>query len=205
MTPSLFLITPPLAADSAPLLQRVLDAAPFSSAWLRFATMDEREQLALAKQLVPLVQNRSAAALVDASDPRFASRCGADGLHVRYSESAVAAMSSVRPERILGFGGLKHRDDAMTAGENADYVMFGEPAADGYVPPLDTVIERCLWWTEVFETPCIAYAPALNAVAALVETRAEFIALGPWIFEGDPAQSLRPLPALLSGAARPTR
>ena len=45
------------------------------------------------------------------------------------------------------------------------------------------VIERAGWWAEIFETPCVAYAPDAESIPALVETGAEFVALGAWAFE----------------------
>ena len=48
----------------------------------------------------------------------------------------------------------------MTLGEaGADYLMFGEPRPDGSLPALDEVVERAAWWAEIFETPCVAFAP----------------------------------------------
>ena len=48
----------------------------------------------------------------------------------------------------------------MSAGEaGADYLLFGEPRPDGTIPALESVIERATWWAEIFETPCVAYAP----------------------------------------------
>jgi thiamine-phosphate pyrophosphorylase len=44
------------------------------------------------------------------------------------------------------------------------------------------VIERASWWAEIFETPCIDYCPDPDSVAALIETGAEFVALGEWVF-----------------------
>jgi thiamine-phosphate pyrophosphorylase len=61
-------------------------------------------------------------------------------------------------------------------------VMFGEPRADGSLPPLEQVLERCRWWAEVFNIPCIGYAPDAAAVAPLAATGVEFVALGPWAF-----------------------
>ncbi len=92
----------------------------------------------------------------------------------------------------------------MTAGEFGDYVMFGEPAPDGYVPPLGNVIDRCGWWAELFETPCVAYAPSLDAVTALAETGADFIATGDWLFAGDAAANAAAAQAALN-ALRPRR
>ena len=56
--------------------------------------------------------------------------------------------------------------------------MFGEPRRDGYTPPLAETIERTAWWAEIFETPCVAFAGALDAVAPLTAAGADFIALG---------------------------
>jgi thiamine-phosphate pyrophosphorylase len=66
------------------------------------------------------------------------------------------------------------------------------------LPPLQAIIERAAWWAEIFETPCVAYAPSLDAVAALARTGAEFIALGEavWSHAEGPADALR-----LAGAA----
>ena len=47
------------------------------------------------------------------------------------------------------------------------------------------MIERAGWWAEIFETPCVAYAPDADSVPALIETGAEFVALGAWIFAED--------------------
>ncbi len=53
----------------------------------------------------------------------------------------------------------------MEAGErDIDYVMFGEPRADGFVPPLAQTIERAEWWAAIFNVPCVAYAPDLDSV-----------------------------------------
>ncbi len=201
MTPRLFLITPPIDSDAflAPL-ENALGSAPFVSVWLRLAALDEKQRLSLAKLYVSAVQSRGVAALVDAADARFAARAGADGLHLSFDASSLSDAMSLRPERIVGVGGLKHRDDAMSAGEaGADYVMFGEPSHDGYCPPIAAVAERCQWWSEIFETPCVGYAPDAASVAIIAGTGVEFVALGAWLFNSDPsnaagaaARALRP-------------
>jgi thiamine-phosphate pyrophosphorylase len=193
MQPSLFLISP-ILENAAQLggLDRAISSVPFASVWLRLALADDRRRLALAREGIAIVQQRQAAALVDADDPRFAARAGADGLHLRYSEPAFAEALRLRPDRIVGVGGLKQRDDAMSAGEaGADYVMFGEPMPDGFTPPLAKTLERCRWWAEIFETPCIGYAADVEAAAAIAGTGAEFIALGPWFLEASDIDAAR--------------
>ena len=88
----------------------------------------------------------------------------------------------------------------MSAGEaGADYLLFGEPRPDGTIPALESVIERATWWAEIFETPCVAYAPDLEAIPALVATRAEFIALGDavWSHPDGPAKAVAAAMALI--------
>ncbi len=72
--------------------------------------------------------------------------------------------------------------------------MFGEPRPDGTTMALSALVDRASWWAELFETPCVAYAPDAEAIAALAWTRAEFIALGPWAFD-DPEAAARALAA----------
>jgi thiamine-phosphate pyrophosphorylase len=48
--------------------------------------------------------------------------------------------------------------------------------------PFDDIMERLLWWAELFEIPCIGYAASRDEVAALAQTGADFIALGEWIW-----------------------
>ena len=52
-------------------------------------------------------------------------------------------LPQLQPSRIAGVGGLATRHDSMVAGEaGADYVLFGEPAADGTRPSLEAIAER---------------------------------------------------------------
>jgi len=111
----------------------------------------------------------------------------------------------LKSERSIGIGGIRTKDDAMNFGEaGADYLLFGEPRPDGSLPALDTVVERVAWWAEIFETPCITYAPSLDAIPTLAATRAEFVALGDavWSHPEGPAAAVRAaLAALQTGAA----
>ena len=86
------------------------------------------------------------------------------------------------------------KDDAMSLGEaGVDYLLFGEPRRDGSLPSLDSVAERAAWWAEIFETPCGAYAPSLEAIEPLAATNAEFVALGDavWSHPNGPAAAVK--------------
>lgn len=181
----LMLVTPPVL-DPGAISFRLMQAfagGDVAAVLLRLAPGDERSLTERVKALAPPVQAQNVALVVEAS-AQVASRGGADGVHVTEGVEAIAdARSSLRQERIIGVGGLRSRHDAMDAGEaGVDYVMFGEPRPDGSLPPLPAVLERASWWAEIFETPCIAYAPDAESVPALVETGAEFLALGAWLF-----------------------
>jgi thiamine-phosphate pyrophosphorylase len=194
----LMLVTPP-ATDADALafqLMRAFAGGDVAAVLLRLPESDDRGRIDRVKRLAGPVQNADAALVVESS-PLVAVRGGADGVHLTAGPDAVAeARASLKSERIIGCGGLRARHDAMDVGEaGVDYVMFGEPRADGSLPPLPAVIERASWWAEIFQTPCVAYAPDADAIGPLVETGAEFVALGPWAFaEG------RDLSALVSQA-----
>lgn len=205
--PRLYLVTPPLAgtADFAPALQAGLAAGDVAAVLLRLAGNDERTQINHAKALAPLAQDAGAALLID-GHPGIVARAGADGAHVEAADTADA-LEALKPDWIVGSGGVASRHDAMTAAEaGCDYVMFGEPDADGHRPPLETIVERVSWWAEVFEIPCVAYAATIDEVTPLIEAGADFIAVGheagDWIWR-DPAgavAALAPVMKLPEGA-----
>jgi thiamine-phosphate pyrophosphorylase len=182
--PCLYLVTPPVAdaaAFSAPLAT-ALAAGDVAAVLLRLAEGDERTQINRAKTLSPVVQDKGAALLVD-GHAGLVARAGADGAHLTGLAEFTAALGQLKPERIVGVGGLATRHDAMAAAEaGADYVMFGEPGDAGERPSFEAVEERVIWWAEVFEAPCVAYAASIDEVAPLVKAGADFIALGDWLW-----------------------
>ena len=169
-----------------------LAAEPFAAVVLRAAGGDEALARA-AKALGPTIQKAGAALLLDAPvDARTVARCGADGAQFPFgSKVLVEGIESLKPDRIVGVCGLRSRHEAMDAGEMAvDYILFGEPRADGSLPETDRTVERAEWWAEIFNMPCVAYAHDLVSVPVLAATGAEFLALGPWIFEADDPAAL---------------
>lgn len=208
--PRIYLVAPPgpdADAFAAPL-REACRAGDVAAVLFALAEGDERRVVNRVKQLAPVVQESGAAALVwvqTGLDPSLVStRGGADGVHLAGTSAHV--IRSIREglggERIVGAGGLRTRDDAMAAAEaGADYVMFGEPRADGSVPPPEAVAERASWWAEIFETPCVAFAAEIGAVGALAATGAEFIALGDavWSDPRGPAAAVADVQRALAG------
>jgi thiamine-phosphate pyrophosphorylase len=199
----------PFEPDSATLpqaLKTALAAASVDAVILRLPETDDRAQINLAKAVAPIVQGAGAALMLDGR-PDLVARAGADGAHVTGLDAVGPALEVLRPqERMCGVGGLPARHDAMEAAElGTDYVMFGEPRRDGSVPPLSAILERAQWWAELFQVPCVAYAPSLEDVAALAATGAEFVALGDYVFRDEEglAAAMQKAAYALGGADQP--
>lgn len=175
----LYLVTPPLGDPSAiaDALADALNAADIAAVLLRFADTGERAIAEQVKALRILIQSNGAALLLDGHAGLVAST-EADGAHLSGVDAFKTGAAILKPKLIAGCGGVKTRHDAMLAGEsNADYVMFGEPDADGHRPGFDAVIERIEWWSGVFVIPCVGYASSLEEVEALARAGADFVAL----------------------------
>jgi thiamine-phosphate pyrophosphorylase len=182
--PRLYLVTQPVADAQAfsDVVAAAMAAGDVAAVLLRLAEADERTQINRAKTLAAVVQDKDAALLLDGHADLVA-RAGADGTHATGIVAFSDAVAQLKPERIVGAGGLLTRHDAMTAAESsADYVMFGELDAAGERPSFEAIEERVTWWAEVFEAPCVAYAASMDEVAPLVKAGADFIALGDWLW-----------------------
>ncbi len=207
----LYLLSPVLgdAAAFAPLLEAALDAAEVACVLVRIGADDPGAARRAVMALARSAQERGVALLVDA-DTRTAVRAGADGVHLRTSganvEASVSeAVTAMKPDRIVGVGGLRTRDNAMLAGEqDVDYVMFGEPSDDAWVAPFEERLERAAWWSEIFNVPCVVYAANLEEVRPLAETGVDFVAIGEavWNDQRGPAAAVRDAAAALRAAVR---
>ena len=196
----LYLISPPIADAEAfaPRLAEACGTGGIAAVLLRLSAPDERTLVKHVKALAPVVQESGAAAVIAAEGEvdlaAVAMRGGADGVHTPGGEAKVRALRErLKGERIVGAGDIRSKHDAMEAGEaGADYLLFGEPRSDGSVPPPATVAERAAWWAEIFATPCVVYAPSVDAVPELAATGAEFIALGDavWTHPDGPAAAV---------------
>jgi thiamine-phosphate pyrophosphorylase len=176
--PRLYLVSPPLAA-AAPFdaaLKAALAAGDVACVLVRLATGDPGQRKQVVRDLAKIVQDADAALLVE-NDVQLAARAGADGAHVSGSgEPFEQALESLKPERIVGVGGLETRDECMGVGErDVDYLMFGGP--DDPLPHAEA-LDRATWWAEIFNVPCVAFATSLDEIDALAAAHVEFVALG---------------------------
>ena len=126
------------------------------------------------KALAPAVQDAGAALLLD-GHVELVARAGADGAHLTGIAAFEEALPSLKPDRIAGVGGLATRHDSMTAGElGADYVLFGEPDAQGQRPSIEAIADRLQWWDELFEPPRVGFAASREEVADIRRGRRGF-------------------------------
>lgn len=179
--PRLYLITPPLAeaSDFAPIFEAALAAGDIACVFLRTQALAASEIKKIIAILAPLAQKHGTAVLV--ADPVLAARADADGVHVSGTGPALAAaLAAMKPDRIVGVGGISSRHEAMLAGESgADYVMFGGPEGTSEQAADEAGIDEFVaWWAEIFTLPCVGYAASIADVGPLAEAGADFIALG---------------------------
>jgi len=175
----LVLVTPPVADTYAiaPVLAAAFKAADVAAVVLRLAAGNDAEQIMRVHALATIVQNAGAALLID-ERVDLVGKTGADGAHVAGIDALKAAMPLLKPELVAGSGGLATRHDSMTAAElGADYVLFGEPDAQGRRPGFDAIRERVAWWAELFQIPCVGYAASLAEAGELARAGADFVAL----------------------------
>jgi thiamine-phosphate pyrophosphorylase len=211
--PRLYLATPVVDDPSALVtgLPGLLSAADIAAVLVRLQVTDQRTMIARIKTLAPAIQNAGAALLLD-GHVELVARAGADGAHLNGLAALEEALPSLKPDRIAGLGGLSTRHDSMIAGElGADYVLFGEPDANGHRPSIDAVAERLDWWAELFEPPCIGYAASRDEAYEFARAGADFILVadavwsdsrGPIAALADLGQAMREAHAAAHSAAK---
>ena len=197
--PRLYLATP-VVDDPASLLAELpalLGAADVAAVLVRLKETDQRTMISRIKALAPIVQNAGAALLVD-GHPEIVARGGADGAHLPGIAALKEAMLSLKPDRIAGVGGLTTRHHSMDAGElGADYLLFGEPDANGQRPSAQAIAERLDWWAELFEPPCVGFAVTFEEAHDFAASGADFVLVGDLVW----ADSRGPKAALIEADA----
>ncbi|QQR39693.1 thiamine phosphate synthase [Devosia rhizoryzae] len=163
MAPQLYLITPadPDLERFPRQLMAVLTGPEVAALLVRRGDMDDTAYADLVERLVQIGQASGAAVLVE-DDVALARRAGADGVHVtRGGAKAIrAAIEALKPDGIVGVGGINSRHDAMSYGElDVDYVMFGPLGGERDAQ----ASELAQWWAETFEVPAVLSDPNANA------------------------------------------
>jgi thiamine-phosphate pyrophosphorylase len=214
--PRLYLATPDVDDPSALLasLPDLLAATDVAAVLLRLKPSDPRTMISRVKALAPAIQDNGAALLLD-GHAELVARAGADGAHLRGIDAMAEALPTLKPDRIMGVGGLATRHDSMAAGEaGADYVLFGEPDAQGQRPSIEAIAERLQWWAELFEPPCVGFAASREEAGEFAAAGADFVLVGDFIWADprgaraalmDAAQAIRQAHAAMSGKIKAER
>ncbi len=143
--------------------------------------IDARAYIDAATPLVAAAQTLNIAALVTGS-PATVQYTSADGLHVNvhgHDESELKAFAgNLKPKFIVGGGDIRNRDDAFAAAEHGlDYILFGNVnAPTGPGNAIAPLAELAKWWVEIAEIPCACLVPTPQDEAAILATKAEFLA-----------------------------
>jgi thiamine-phosphate pyrophosphorylase len=211
--PRLYLATPEVddPASLVASLPALLAGADVAAVLVRLKPADPRGMISRIKVLAPAIQDRGAALLLD-GHAELVARGGADGAHLTGIEALQEALPTLKPDRIAGVGGLATRHDSMSAGElGADYVLFGEPDAQGKRPSIEAIAERLQWWAELFEPPCVGFAASREEAYEFAGAGADFVVVGDFIWD-DPRgalvalaeveQAIRQAHAAMSGKAK---
>ena len=182
--PRLYLATPdrgrPFSAGRKPA--GLLAGADIAAVLLRLKPADPRSMISRVKAFAPAVQDGGTALLLE-GNAELVARAGADGAHLTGIEAMQEALPTLRPDRIAGVGGLITRHNSMAAGEaGADYVLFGEPNANGARPSADAIAERLQWWAELFEPPCVGFAATFDEAGEFADAGADFVLVGDLIW-----------------------
>jgi thiamine-phosphate pyrophosphorylase len=180
----LCLVTPPGVAPEtfAPILDEALAGGDVASLII---TAEPAGLARLAKALVPIAQSHGVAALIH-NDTQLAGHARADGAHIDSGfADLAAAIASLRPDKIVGAGGLRTRHDAMRAGErDPDYVFFGRLDGDTGPAIFDKALDLARWWAEIFRIPAIVMGGAsLESVREARDAGVEFVALRRAVFD----------------------
>src|ERR1700720_3799179 len=182
--PRLYLATP-VVDDPSPLLASLpglLAGADVAAVLVRLKPTDQRTMISRVKALAPAVQDSGAALLLD-GHVELVARAGADGANLTGFAAMEDALPTLKPDRIMGVGGLSTRHDSMAAGElGADYVLFGEPDANGQRPSVEAIAERLQWWAELFEPPCVGFAASREEAHGFAAAGADFVLVGDFIW-----------------------
>ena len=185
--PRLYLATPPVDDPSTLIagLPGLLAQADIAAVLARLKPAEPRTMISRVKALAAAVQPSGAALLLDGGVDLVA-RSGADGAHLTGIAAMQEALPRLKPGRIAGVGGLSTRHDSMIAGDaGADYVLFGEPDANGRRPSIEAIAERLQWWAELFEPPCVGFAASREEAGEFAAAGADFVLVGDVIW-GDP-------------------
>lgn len=189
MPAQIYLITPPDADETfAPVLKNVLAANDVAALLIQRGDREDDDYVRIAQKLIPIAQDNGCAALLD-NMPEAVKKLNADGVHMTGNVKDIkAATKNLKPQAIVGVGGVHSKHDAMTKGEqDVDYVFFGALGGAEKDNEMST-IEMANWWAETFNVPAVCF----DETGPTSEVAFEFLALRDQIWQAkDPSAALQ--------------
>ncbi|MBK8628888.1 MAG: thiamine phosphate synthase [Sphingomonadales bacterium] len=183
----LYLISPlDVGGDFPERLRAALSAAPVAAFQFRVKEGDQHEQARLAAPLQAICAEYDTAFIVNDSIA-LAKRLGADGVHLGQSDGDPREAREVLGRDVqIGVTCHDSRHLAMEAGEaGADYVAFG-----AFYPTLTKEVshqadlETLIWWSTMFELPCVAIGGiTVENAAPVIAAGADFIAVSAGVWQ----------------------
>ncbi|MGI9412770.1 MAG: thiamine phosphate synthase [Hyphomicrobiales bacterium] len=175
----LFLVTPPSAdiETFAACFEQAAKAGDVASVLITPAA-DRGETVDLISAVMPAGYEHNVAVLV-ADDPELTAESGADGTQISGTlEDYRHARDMLGSDRIIGALANGSRHGIMELGDaGIDYVAFDQtrPIRIGSGDTQEDV-DPIAWWSELFEIPCVAFAPAgFDDIDTLVRAGSDFI------------------------------
>ncbi|MBL1405064.1 MAG: thiamine phosphate synthase [Rhizobiales bacterium] len=177
----------PTNGDVVANVEAALSGGDVASVIVPMGEMSETHYRVHAIKLVSIIQAAGAAAIL-VGDTQVLGRNEADGLFIASGpDNLIEALEKFSPKKIIGFGGVKDRHQAMMAGDiGPDFVFFGKLNGDIKPEPHHKNIALAEWWSQLISIPCVVMSGSdLNSVIEIAESRADFVALGSAVFDND--------------------
>lgn len=158
--------------DFAKELQSALETGLVSVLLIKKHQQDLSAYKKTIELVRPIAQACDCAVLLD-NEPQMVRPMKADGVQISSGSSDVfEALSTLKPEFIIGAANITSRHQAMLFGEaGVDYLSFG----DFSNTPDEETYALSNWWAELFEVPCAVFDPL---------THIRHIKSGAWEFQG---------------------
>lgn len=196
----LYLATPPRFDPEAlaGIAARLMAGGQVACLRIALDATAEDDWIAAANHLLPVAHDAEVPLLLT-DRPGLAARLGLDGAHLTAAGPKLAeARKALGRDAILGAEGGHTRHRAMALAEaGADYVAIGPVGAEG----ADGTAARALlaWWSEMIETPSVAFGDVAAGLAAGIGELADFVMPDPDLWTApDPAAALAALAAALA-------
>ncbi len=173
MRAQIFLITPPdIGIEFATTLKSALADNDVSALLIQRGEREDADYLEIAKTLIPIAQDANCAALLD-NMPEAVRRLGADGVHMTgATKTILQAVKNLKPNAIVGAGGIHTKHDAMSKGElGVDYVFFGHLSTRKSEDEF-TSEQLADWWSQTVEIPAVEFSLDSTGGDTSVEFRA---------------------------------